>query len=120
MVTRWFQTRDLGPKALAFLPASTLADCVLRMMIAMYAHRFGKNLARLGVKRMMDFTGDWRMVCQVHDSIVATGPKSTWWQTAFDMQYVMSQPWDELEGFAFSTEGKVCFENLGEGEKIKL
>jgi DNA polymerase I-like protein with 3'-5' exonuclease and polymerase domains len=39
---RWFQSRDFATKALAFLPASTLADVVIRMMIAHYPVRFAR------------------------------------------------------------------------------
>ena len=117
---RWFQTRDLGPKALAFLPASTLADCMLRVMIAMHSDRFTQECNNLGLLRRMVFGENWRMVCQVHDSIVATGPTDLWEKYARMMIEVMSQPWAELDGFAFSVEGKVCKQNLGEGEKIKL
>jgi DNA polymerase I-like protein with 3'-5' exonuclease and polymerase domains len=115
---RWFQTRDLGPKALAFLPASTLADCVLRMMIAMHADKWGVELDNLRVSDRMVFGGNWRMVTQVHDSIVATGPKQDVIPTWTDMRRVMTQKWEELDGFGFTIESKICRHNLKEGIKV--
>jgi uracil-DNA glycosylase family 4 len=58
---RWFQTRDLGPKSLAYLPASTLADCVLRMMIAFYPERFVKEIRELALERVASLPTDWRL-----------------------------------------------------------
>jgi uracil-DNA glycosylase family 4 len=115
---RWFQTTDLGPKALAFLPASTLADCVLRMMIAMHAERYGEHITALGLQASMNFPEPWRMVTQIHDSIVATGPQSNWQTVAGAMRAVMEQPWKELGGFAFTVDGKVCVRSLGESNKV--
>jgi len=112
---RWLQSRDYGPKALAFLPASTLADCVLRMMIAMYHTRFSEHLEHLKVAERMDFTPPWRMVTQVHDSIVVTGPKDSYEAELANIRRVMEQPWHELGGFRFRTTAKYCPDNLGEG-----
>lgn len=116
---RWFQTRDLGPKALAFLPASTLADCVLRMMIALHADRFIGNLTALGIGRYTNLVAPWRMVTQIHDSIVTTGPTATHLDAAERMKLVMEQPWPELNNFHFSVDGKVCTKSWGEAEKLK-
>lgn len=115
---RWFQTRDLGPKALAFLPASTLADAVLRMMIAMHSTKFSRQLNKLGIAERMDFTSPWRMVTQIHDSIVVTGPSDSHIEEFANVRRVMQQSWPELDGFRFAVEGKLCMKNLGEGVKI--
>lgn len=123
---RWFQTNSIATQALAFGPASTLADCVLRMMLAMHEQsewcgvKVWECLDRLGVRERCSFQSPSRMVTQVHDEISAHTPKSVWEQTAKDMKRVMTQPWAELDGFSFNVDGKVCFENLGEGEEICL
>jgi DNA polymerase I-like protein with 3'-5' exonuclease and polymerase domains len=122
---RWFQVRDIGPKALAFVPASTLADCVLRMMVGMHRDLrvagvdFNGIIERLGLERSMKFTEPWRMSIQVHDSLVAQGPKSGWTKTFEEMNWVMRMPFKELGGFSFNVDGKVCMDNLGKGEKVK-
>lgn len=117
---RWFQGRDFATKALAFLPASTLADIVLRCMIAMYADRFGKQLMALGVSVMTEFLPGWRMGVQVHDSLVLIGPDETHAEMAQRAKAVMTQPWRELDGFAFKVDAKYSTTSWGDGKGIEL
>jgi hypothetical protein len=118
--------RDIGPKALAFIPASTLADCVLRMMIGLHRDLkvagvdFNGIIERLGLERSMKFPEPWRLSIQVHDSLVPQGSKENWKKVYEEMHWVMTQPWKELNGFNFNVDGKVCMNNLGEGEKVVL
>jgi DNA polymerase I-like protein with 3'-5' exonuclease and polymerase domains len=104
---RWFSTRDVATKALAFLPASTLADIIIRAMIGHYPERFGAELQALGLQITGSIEPNWFMQIQIHDSLVLQGPPA-----GRDTQYartksIMTQPWAELQGFALQVEGKV-------------
>lgn len=119
---RWFQSRDLGTKALAFLPASTLADMVLRMMIAHYPNidRFSKAIWNLKLDTAIELVDGWRMVTQVHDSIVLMGPQATHLEQASRSAKIMSMPWVELDGFSFKVDTKYSTTSWGEGSKLKI
>src|ERR1700722_6912172 len=65
---RWFSGRDFATKALAFLPASTLADMVLRFMIYHFPLKFGNEILQLNPNVVGSILPNWRMVLQVHDS----------------------------------------------------
>lgn len=113
---RWFQGRDFATKALAFLPASTLADMVLRMMIALHPNglngisgtpelfRTAISNLRLGV--IGEIPEPWAMRIQVHDSLVFQGPYDLLQQTARTVHAVMTQRWQELDNFAFNVSMK--------------
>jgi len=101
---RWFQSRDYATKALAFLPASTVADMVLRMMIAMYQGEFWDEITALGISVAGVMPEKWDLRIQVHDELVAQGPAVNWQETAAFMKEVMTQPWRELGGFALGVD----------------
>jgi DNA polymerase I-like protein with 3'-5' exonuclease and polymerase domains/uracil-DNA glycosylase len=101
---RWFQSRDYATKALAFLPASTLADTVLRMMIGLYPHRFHDELRTLGIETVGTYPKDWSLRIQVHDELTSQGPIDTWQDAARVVTAVMTQPWRDLGGFKFDVE----------------
>lgn len=104
--TRWFHSRDWAGKALAFLPASTLADITLRSMIALYPDRFAHVISRLelGVARALPST--WKLRCQVHDSLVTLGDDRDKDQANEVVSAVMSQPWKALGGFHLLVESE--------------
>jgi DNA polymerase I-like protein with 3'-5' exonuclease and polymerase domains/uracil-DNA glycosylase len=114
---RWFQGRDFGTKALAFLPASTLADCMLRMMIGIHADRFGEELFQLRLERTCVLPQPWRMFNQVHDSIGLMGPDENHLDVAAMVKSVMTQPWKELGGYALGVEVEYSTESWG-GVKV--
>jgi uracil-DNA glycosylase len=115
---RWFHGRDFATKALAFLPASTLADMVLRMMIAHFPERFGSEILALGLGIVGSILRDWRMALQVHDSLVFIGPDETHIEMARVTKGIMTQPWKELDGFRFRIESKYSTESWGCGEDV--
>lgn len=117
---RWFQGRDFATKALAFLPASTLADMVLRMMIAHFPEKFGQEIMNLGLCAVGAILPGWRMCLQVHDDIVFCGPDETWREQAVINRDVMQQPWKELDGFQFRVESKYSTVSWGDGKVVEL
>jgi DNA polymerase I-like protein with 3'-5' exonuclease and polymerase domains len=117
---RWFQGRDFATKALAFLPASTLADMVLRMMIAFFPERFGSELMALGLSIVGTILPSWRMALQVHDDLVFIGPDDTHLKQAEINQAVMTQSWKELDGFKFRIESKYSTSSWGESKVLHI
>ena len=121
---RWFQSRSPRNQMLAYLPASTGAECVQRMMIALHRNKqvFGINfnqiIDNLGLSRSVQLPPGWKMVTQIHDEIVLSGPKESWQEAARMVEWVMTQPFRELDEFCFRVEGKVKMENFRDGELI--
>jgi DNA polymerase I-like protein with 3'-5' exonuclease and polymerase domains len=117
---RWFQGRDFATKALAFLPASTLADMVLRMMIACFPSRFGNEIMALQLGVVADLVPGWRMCLQVHDALILSGPDETHLEQAQRMSAIMCQPWRELDGFSFRVDSEYSTESWGNAKRFKL
>lgn len=117
---RWFQGRDFATKALAFLPASTLADMVFRMMIAAFPDRFGNEIMALQLGVVADLCDGWRMALQVHDALILSGPHETHLEQAQRMSAIMCQPWKELDGFHFRIDTEYSTESWGNGKRIKI
>lgn len=117
---RWFQGRDFATKALAFLPASTLADMVLRMMIAHYPSKFGAEIMALRLGVVADLVDAWRMALQVHDDLMFIGPHETHEEMGRRTIAIMTQPWPELDNFHFRVETKYSTTNWGDAKVIHL
>jgi len=117
---RWFQGRDFATKALAFLPASTLADMVLRMMIAHYPSRFSAELMALRLGVVADIVDGWRMALQVHDDLMLIGPDESHEEMARRSVAIMTQPWEELDGFHFRVESKYSTVSWGDAKVIHV
>lgn len=117
---RWFHGRDFATKALAFLPASTLADMVLRMMIAHYPSRFGSEIMALRLVYACDLVDAWRMALQVHDDLVFIGPDETHQEMARINRGIMCMPWAELDGFRFRVESKYSLTNWGDAKVLEI
>jgi DNA polymerase I-like protein with 3'-5' exonuclease and polymerase domains len=117
---RWFQGRDFATKALAFLPASTLADMVLLMMIAHYPARFGEEILALRLGVAMELVPGWRMALQVHDDLVFIGPDETHREMGHRSKAIMMQPWPELDGFSFRVETKYSTVSWGDSKVIEV
>lgn len=117
---RWFHGRDFATKALAFLPASTLADMVLRMMIAHFPARFGSEIMALGLNTVGSILHGWRMALQVHDSLVFIGADETHQEMAQVTRGIMTQPWKELDGFRFRIESKYSISSWGDAKVLEV
>lgn len=119
---RWFSSRNTATQALAFLPASTLADIIIRAMIAHHPMRFAPECAALGLQVTGEFLPSWDINIQVHDSLVLQGPAEHWEAQAARTQAIMTQPWTELQGFNLSVEIKAGSPGAAWGElkKVKL
>jgi len=117
---RWLNSRDMANKALAFLPASSLADMVLRMMVAHYPQRFSTEIAKLGLGRSDEIVEGWLMSIQVHDSLVFQGPDAQHLEQARRSAAIMTQPWPELGGFQFKVEASYSTRSWGDGKRLAL
>lgn len=111
---RWFQSRDFATKALAFLPASTLADMMLRTMIALYPNRWAVELVNLGVKVTGALPTNWDLRWPVHDSLVLQGPDEYHIEAQSVVQAIMGQQWSELDGFALNSSAKYSTVSWGD------
>lgn len=103
---RWFSSRSTATEACAFLPASTLAEMVLRMMICHYPAQFYEDIQYNQTGTYFPMTKDWIMSVQVHDSLIPQGPYETWKEQAYRTKMIMEQPFPQLDGFRFKTEVK--------------
>lgn len=117
---RWFHGRDFATKALAFLPASTLADMVLRMMIAHFPERFGSEILALQLNTVGSILPEWRMALQVHDALIFIGPDESHQEMARVTRGIMTQSWRELEGFRFRVETKYSTNSWGDGKTLEV
>jgi uracil-DNA glycosylase family 4 len=117
---RWFSSRSFATEGLAFLPASTLADMVLRMMIAHYPGRFLKNLQALHLGVYQPIVSGWRLATQVHDSLVLMGPHQGYKEQAERSKMIMEQKWEELDGFRFKCDIKYSQQSWGDVKEIKI
>lgn len=103
---RWFSSRAIATEALAFLPASTLADMVLRMMIAHYPKRFIDSIEANELEVYHPLCKDWILSIQVHDSLVPQGPWDSHTEQAERSHRIMTQRWKALDNFAFKVDIK--------------
>lgn len=119
---RWFTTRSIATEALAFLPASTLADMVLRMMIAHYPEdsRIAPSIHANNLAVFAPIVNGWRMAIQVHDSLVLMGPGEEWKEQAERSKRIMEQPWAALDNFAFRCEVKHGSTSWGECKTVEI
>lgn len=111
---RWFSSHDSGTQCLAFLPASTLADMMLRMMIAHYPSKYLQEIQANNTSVYRDLSPEWIMSIMVHDSLVFQGP----WDTRQDQiersTAIMTQPFEELGGFKFRVDTKASRKSWGD------
>lgn len=117
---RWFQTSDFANKALAFIPASTLADCVLRMMIATELSRWTEEITTLRIEKAVDMPAGWSIRLQVHDDLTFHGPTATVEEAGRRLKHVMTQPWRELKGLAFNIDMKYSATSWGELKTLEV
>lgn len=117
---RWFSSRNAATQALAFLPASTLADIIIRAMIGHYPARFAKEISNLGLPITGECVPGWNINIQVHDSLVLQGPSEARLVQAARTKAIMEQPWKELQGFALHVETKAGDAGVSWGELKKV
>ncbi len=117
---RWFNTSDFANKALAFIPASTLADCVLRMMIACHQTRFAEEISNLKLTRSCDLPDNWKLRLQVHDDLTFHGRTESIQTAAERIKHVMTMPWPELNGLAFNVDSKYSTVSWGDMKAIEV
>lgn len=115
-------TRSIATEALAFLPASSLADIIIRAMVGHYPSRFPENCAALGLVATGELMPSWLLSIQVHDSLVLQGPVQYATQQISRTAAIMTQPWAELQGFKLDVEAKAGAAGAAWGElrKVKI
>lgn len=101
---RWFNTKRDANKMLAFLPASTLAEMMLRVIIALNPDKYRQEISNLELEIVANLPKDWLLAWVVHDSFVLTGPWETHREAAHQLKIVMEQKWKALGGFSLSTD----------------
>lgn len=101
---RWFSSRRDVNKMLAFLPASTLADMMLRVLIALNPDNYSHEISELGIQVIASLPPQWFLAWTVHDSFILTGPWKYHLEAARQLQAVMCQTWWELNGFKLSCD----------------
>ena len=118
---RWFQSRASATKMAAFLPASTVADAVIRMMIGLHAHqeRLKEAVYNLGLAVTGRLPEGWELRIQVHDELTTQGPWETRHEAADVLRLIMTQPWKELGGFAFRVDLAESQISWGDMKEIK-
>lgn len=111
---RWFSSNQGATQCLAFLPASTLADMIIRMMIAHYPEHFSEALEANGTQVFHSLVPDWIMSIMVHDSLVLQGPWVTRAEQIERSTQIMTQPFQELGGFHFNVDVKSSQRSWGD------
>jgi DNA polymerase I-like protein with 3'-5' exonuclease and polymerase domains len=111
---RWMGGRSSATEALAFLPASTLADTVLRMMIAHYPERYARAIAANEIETALPICEGWRLAIQVHDELALQGPWDGHEEQARRTGLIMTQSWKALGGFRFRVDVKGSQRSWGE------
>lgn len=101
---RWLNMRDWHSKALAFLPASTLADMMLRCMVALYPSIYPSEIRNLGLNVARELPSGWYLRAQIHDSMVTIGPDEFKDEAMDVVGAVMGQKWPELNDLAIHVE----------------
>lgn len=113
---RWFSSRNTPTQALAFLPASSLADIIIRAMIAHYPEQFAKECEELKLVKTGALMPGAFLNIQVHDSLVLQGPHEVMRAQAERSAALMCQPWQALDGFSLAVECKMGAPGASWGE----
>ena len=95
---------------------------MLRMMMALYAHndRILPAVRELGIGVTGRLPNDWDLRIQVHDELTTQGPWEARFDTAHVLKAIMTQPWPELDGFAFKVEIAASNVSWGDVKEIKI
>lgn len=118
--TRWFPADKFKTAALAFLPASTLAGMMNRCLLALHQQRYAEHLDVLRVQVRRNLPERWRLMAQIHDSIIASGPPESLREAATAIRDVMTQPWPELNGFALQVDVEYSMDSWGAMQELEL
>lgn len=106
---RWFWTSSAYTESLSFLPQSTAADIIFRVMIALMYERVGWPEAN--VKKVAPVYSALpepaQLLLQVHDSLVFECPENLVEELIATVRRVMEQPWKELGGYSIPISVKV-------------
>jgi DNA polymerase I-like protein with 3'-5' exonuclease and polymerase domains len=116
---RWFSSRDYATKGLAFNPASTLADMMLRVIIALNPRDYSQEISSLGIQVVANLPPQWFLAWTVHDSFILTGPWKYHREAAQQLRAVMEQKWNALDGFNLSCDITGSDVSWGEMKEIE-
>jgi uracil-DNA glycosylase family 4 len=111
---RWFSSRSGDTDALAFLPQSTLADCMHRFTIAHYPHHFLPSIHANLTSVYHPLSEGWVISIQIHDALLFQGPWGGRGEQRERSSQIMSQPFPQLGGFAFRVDVSESQRSWGE------
>lgn len=106
---RWFYTASKYTESISFMPQSTAADIIFRVMIALMYERVGwpEELVKKVVKVYEPLPEPARLLLQVHDSLILEAPEELVPTVVSGIRRVMLQGWPELGGFSIPIGIKV-------------
>jgi len=106
---RDFFTSAYFCESLSFIPQSTAAEIILRVMIALMYERVGwpEDKVKKVVQVYHPLPMPARLLLQVHDSLVLECPSEQVEEVVRILYKVMMQPWPELNGFSIPISVKV-------------
>jgi DNA polymerase-1 len=117
---RWFYTASKYTESISFLPQSTAADIIFRVMIGLMYERVGwpESLVNKVVQVYEPLPEPARLLLQVHDSLILEAPESLVGEVVRVIKKIMLQPWPELAGFTIPIGVKVG-DDWGSAETYK-
>ena len=107
---RWFWTSSTYTESLSFLPQSSAADIIFRVMIGLMYERISwpAELASKVCPIISAIPKPARLLLQVHDSLVFECPAEQVEELVTIVKLVMEQPWKELGGHRIPISVKVA------------
>lgn len=119
---RWFWTDSVYTESLSFLPQSSAADVIFKVMVSLYHDRIGLALdaARRVIPIVRALPRPALMVLQVHDSLLFELPREMRDEVACVVKDVMTQSIPELGGFSIPIGMKVGSGSWGELEPYEV
>lgn len=116
---RWFYTSSYYTESLSFLPQSTAADIIFRVMIALMYERIDWPIEKVQqiVQVIDSLPQPARLLLQVHDSLLVEYPPEIEEQVILTLRRVMEQPWAQLGGMHIPIGIKTSDKSWGECEE---
>ena len=119
---RWFYTQSYYTESLSFLPQSTAADIIYRVILGLMYERIRLPLEKVLpiVPFVRPLPEPARLLLQVHDSLLLEFPGQLADEVIAAVSAVMLQPWKELGGFSIPIEMKLGAPGGSWGELEKI
>lgn len=114
----WLWETNSATRAVSFIPQSTAADVIFRVMIALMYERIDwpKEWAEKVVKVIIPLPEEYLLLAQVHDELVIETENEEQVEPCLKiLRQVMQQPWPELDGLSLPI-GEAWGESWGDCE----